>query len=66
MRSKNQEFEMTETLEKPADDDGPLYPVRVRCMFGTSMIWVPKSQVNWYQELEHSRPKSSPGLWDGH
>jgi hypothetical protein len=51
---------------KPADDGGPLYPVRVRDMFGDSLVWVPKSQVSWYKEHEQSRPTSAPGLWDGH
>ena len=57
---------MTVPIEKPADDGGPLYPVRVRCMFGTSLLWVPESQVSWHKEQERSRPKSAPGLWDGH
>ncbi len=52
--------------DKPADDGGPLYPVRVRGMFGDSLAWVPKSQVDWYKEQEKYRPKSAPGLWDGH
>lgn len=46
--------------DKPADGGGPLYPVRVRGMFGYS------SQVSWYKEQENSRPASAPGLWDGH
>lgn len=52
--------------DKPADDGGPLYPVRVRDMFGYSHLWVPQSQVSWYKEQENSRPASAPGLWDGH
>lgn len=52
--------------DKPADDGGPLYPVRVRGMFGYSLLWVPQSQVSWYKEQENSRPASAPGLWDGH
>lgn len=52
--------------DKPADDDGPLFPVSVRGMFGCSLLWVSKSQVNWYKEQERARPTSAPGLWDGH
>ena len=52
--------------DKPADDGGPLYPLRVRGMFGYSLQWVPQSQVSWYKAQDNSRPASTPGLWDGH
>jgi hypothetical protein len=52
--------------DKPADDGGPLYPLRVRAMFGHSLLWVPQSQMAWYDKQEQARPASSPGLWDGH
>lgn len=52
--------------DKPEDDGGPLYPVRVRAMFGHSLVWVPKSQVSWFKEQAKTRPTSAPGLWDGH
>ena len=54
------------TDDKPTDAGGPLYPVRVRAMFGHSLVWVPKSQMDWYTKQERARPTSSPGLWDGH
>ena len=57
---------MAALQEKPADDGGPLYPVRVRGMFGNSLLWVPQSQLRWYEEQENSRPTSAAGLWEGH
>ena len=52
--------------DKPSDDGGPLYPLRVRTMFGHSLLWVPQSQMSWHEKQERARPTSAPGLWDGH
>lgn len=52
--------------EKPLDDGGSLYPVRVRGFLGDTLAWVPQSQVDWYKQQESARATSAPGFWEGH
>ena len=57
---------MATLQDKPIDDGGPLYPVRVRGIVDDTLAWVPKSQVDWYKQQESARATSAPGLWEGH